>query len=69
MIPGQGTNIPFASGAKNANENNRSNIVTHSIQTLKIIHMKREIIVLLLKILIIIKKCKQLKEMKKLKKI
>ena len=52
--PDRGTNIPFASGSKNANENNRSNIVTHSIQALKIIYIKREIIVLLLKILLII---------------
>ena len=45
LIPGQGNKLPFASGSKNANENNRSNIVAHSIQTLKIIYIKREIIV------------------------
>ena len=35
LIPGQGVKSPHASWSKNQNINNRSNIVTKSIKTLK----------------------------------
>ena len=40
-IPVGETKIPHASGPKNQNIKNRSNIVTNSIKTLKIVHMKK----------------------------
>ena len=40
-IPGQGTKIPHASWLKNPNVDNRSNIVTESIKTLKMVHIKK----------------------------
>ena len=40
-IPGQGTKIPHASWLKNPNIDNRSNIVTESIKTLKMVHIKK----------------------------
>ena len=39
-IPGQGTKIPHASQLKNQSINSRSNIVTESIKTLKMVHIK-----------------------------
>ena len=41
LIPNQGTKIPHASGPKNHNINNRSNIVTNSVKALKVIHIKK----------------------------
>ena len=38
-IPGQGAKIPHASWPKNQN---RSNIVTNSIKTLKMVHIKKK---------------------------
>ena len=43
-IPGQGVNIPHASGPKNQNIKNRSNIVTNSIKTFKMVHRKKKIL-------------------------
>ena len=40
-IPGQGTKIPHVSWLKTQNINNRSNIVTDSIKTLKRVHIKK----------------------------
>ena len=42
MIPGQGDKIPHASWPKNQNINNRSNVVTNSIHTLKMVHIKKK---------------------------
>ena len=39
LIPGQGAMIPHATWSKNQNRNNRSNIVTNSVKTLKMIHI------------------------------
>ena len=41
-IPGQGAKISHASGPKNQDVN-RSNIVTNSIKTLKMAHIKKKI--------------------------
>ena len=41
VIPGQGTKIPHASWPK-AKTENRSNIVTNSIKTLKTVHIKKK---------------------------
>ena len=41
LIPGQGINIPHALRPKNQNISNKSNIVTNSIKTLKIAHIKK----------------------------
>ena len=41
-IPGQGTKIPYASQPKNPNISKRSNIITKSIKTLKIVHVRRK---------------------------
>ena len=40
-IPGQAAKIPHALWPKNQNIKNRSKIVTNSIKTLKIVHMKK----------------------------
>ena len=40
-IPGRGTKMPHASQPKNQNLKNRSNIVTNSIKTLKMVHIKK----------------------------
>ena len=42
MIPGQGAKIPHASWPKNQNIKNRSNVVTNSISTLKMVHVKKK---------------------------
>ena len=39
-IPGQGVRIPHASWPKNQSIKNRSSIVTNSIKTLKMVHIK-----------------------------
>ena len=44
MIPGQGVRIPHASGSKKQNRNNRNNIVTNSIKTLEMTHIKEYIL-------------------------
>ena len=38
-IPGQGTKIPHASWSKYQNINNRSNAVTNSLKTFKVVHI------------------------------
>ena len=43
LIPGQGAMIPHATWSKNQNRNNRSNIVTNSVKTLKIIHINKNL--------------------------
>ena len=40
-IPGQGVKIPHVLWPKNQNINNRSNIVTNSIKTLKVVLVKK----------------------------
>ena len=40
-IPGRGAKIPHAWQPKNQNINNKSNIVTNSIKTLKMVHVKK----------------------------
>ena len=40
LIPGQGAKIPHASWPKKAKHKNRSNTVTNSIKTLKVVHTK-----------------------------
>ena len=40
-IPGWGAGIPLASG-QGAKAQNRSNIVTNSIKTLKMVHIKKK---------------------------
>ena len=42
LIPGQGAKIPHASWPKNQNIKNRSNVVTNSISTLKMVHVKKK---------------------------
>ena len=42
-IPGQGAKITYASGPKNQNIKERSSIVTNSIKTLKMVHIKKKI--------------------------
>ena len=43
-IPGQGTKIPHTQWEiNNQNINSRSNIVTNSITTLKMVHMRKKI--------------------------
>ena len=42
MIPGQGARIPHASQTKKTNHKNRNNIVTNSISTLKMAHIKKK---------------------------
>ena len=42
LIPHQGTKIPHASWPKNQNMNNRSNVVTNSLSTLKMVHIKNK---------------------------
>ena len=42
LIPGQGAKIPHASWPKNQNIKNRSNVVTNSISTLKMVHIKKK---------------------------
>ena len=42
LIPGGGAKIPHALGPKNKNMNNRSKIVTNSINTLKRVHIKKK---------------------------
>ena len=42
LIPGRGAQIPHASQPKNQNVSNRSNIVTNSIKTLKMVHIKEK---------------------------
>ena len=42
LIPHQGTKIPHASWPKNQNINNRSNVVTNSLSTLKMVHIKKK---------------------------
>ena len=39
-IPGRGTKIPFALRCRKPKHTSRSNIVTHSIKTLKTVHIK-----------------------------
>ena len=41
-IPGQGVEIPHALWPKNQNTKNRSNIVTNSIKTLKMVKKKKK---------------------------
>ena len=41
-IPGQGAKIPHVSWSKNQSIKNRSNIVTNSIKTLKMVHIKKK---------------------------
>ena len=43
-IPGQGTKILHALWPKNQNIRNRSNIVTHSIKTFKMVHIKKNLL-------------------------
>ena len=43
LIPGQGVRIPHALWPKNQNINNRSNIVTNSTKTLKMVRIKRNL--------------------------
>ena len=43
LIPGQGTKIPHALGPKNQKIENRSNIVTSSTKTLKMIHIRKSL--------------------------
>ena len=42
-IPGQGAKMPFRQ-KKKTNTQNRSNIVTNSIKTLKMVHIKKKIL-------------------------
>ena len=42
LIPGQGTKIPHASWSKYQNRNNRSNTVTNSLKTFKLVHVKKK---------------------------
>ena len=42
LIPGPEVKIPHASGPKNQNIENRSNIVTNSKKTLKMVHVKKK---------------------------
>ena len=42
LIPGGGAKIPHALGLKNQNMNNRSKIVTNSIKTLQMVHIKKK---------------------------
>ena len=39
-IPGQGAKIPHASQPKDQNIKNRSNVVTNSVKSLKMVHIK-----------------------------
>ena len=41
-IPGQGTKIPHASWSKYQNINNKSNTVTNSLKTFKVVHVKKK---------------------------
>ena len=41
-FPGQRTKIPHASWPKNQNINKRSNIVTNSIMTFKMVYIKKK---------------------------
>ena len=41
-IPGQGAKIPHASRPKTPKRENRSNIVTNSKKTLKMVHIKKK---------------------------
>ena len=43
-IPGQGVRIPYASWWKNKKPENRNNIVTNLVQTLKMVHIKKAIL-------------------------
>ena len=45
VIPGQGTKIPHASMPKKQNINNRSNILTNSRKTLKMVHIKKKFLI------------------------
>ena len=42
LIPGWGARIPYASWPKSQNTNNRGNIVTNSIKTFKMVHIKKK---------------------------
>ena len=42
--PGQGAKIPYASWPKNQYANDRSNMVTNSIKTLKMVRIKKKIL-------------------------
>ena len=42
LIPGQGAKIPPASQPKDQNINSSSNIVTNSLKTLKMVHIKKK---------------------------
>ena len=42
LIPGWGARIPHALWSKKQNVNNRSNIVTNSIRTIKMVHFKKK---------------------------
>ena len=43
-IPGQGVRIPYASWWKNKKPENRNNIVTNLVKTLKMVHIKKAIL-------------------------
>ena len=43
LIPGQGPKVPHASWPKTQNIHNCSNIVTNSIKSLKMIHIKKSL--------------------------
>ena len=43
-VPGLEAKIPYASQPKNHNKSNRSNIVTTSIKTLKMIHIQKKVL-------------------------
>ena len=43
LIPGWRAKIPHASWPQNQNINNKSNIITNSIKTLKVIHVRKKI--------------------------
>ena len=42
LIPGQALKVPHASWPKNQNMKSRSNIVTNSIKTLEMVHVKKK---------------------------
>ena len=42
LIPGRGAKIPPASEPKDQNINSGSNIVTNSVKTLKMVHIKKK---------------------------
>lgn len=44
LIPGGEAKISHASQPKIQNINNRNNIVTHSIKTLKLVHLRKKIL-------------------------